>query len=76
MYCILWVWKGRLVEKLPVYRKKKTMTDSEIVWDGFLQEATRNEAPDPALGSDASARMQILFGDKRRATWKATSFST
>lgn len=32
-----------------------------------LEEATRNEAPDPALGSDASARMQILFGDKRRA---------
>ena len=37
------------------------------------QEATRNEAPDPALGSDASARMQILFGDKRRETWKAIS---
>jgi len=31
------------------------------------QEATRNEAPVAELGSDASARIQILFGEKRRA---------
>lgn len=32
-----------------------------------LEEATRNEAPVAELGSDASARIQILFGEKRRA---------
>eukprot|EP00435_Cladocopium_sp_Y103_P064316 s689_g26.t1 len=31
------------------------------------EEATRNEAPVAELGSDASARIQILFGEKRRA---------
>ena len=34
-----------------------------------LEEATHNEPPGSELGSDASARMLILFGEKRRAVF-------